>query len=118
MPHRANRKFKDIRLSSVEARPAWNLEPDYHERESFRRAILAIVRARATRFDPNIAQCPGCDDPIWEASVPEKGIFRGCHCLTFCYLESEPFSLELWSTLINLNDQRLAENLRRTAIRN
>src|SRR6266481_9734788 len=73
MPHRPPRKTK---------RPDWNTEPDYHERERNRLALVAQIREKATRYLETDLVCPGCDTPIWEADVGGT-LYRSCHCLTF-----------------------------------
>jgi hypothetical protein len=62
--------------------------------------------------------CPGCDHAIWEAWLPENALYRGCHCVTFCYsekLKAQPFNVDHWSELIAQSDAVMASNISRFA---
>ena len=113
MPHRPPRKTK---------RPDWNTEPDYHQRERNRLALVAQIREKATRYSETNNVCPGCDTPIWEADVGGT-LYRGCHCMTFLTppghpLGKTPLDLAAWEKAVNQNNAVLALSYRGMAARN
>ena len=95
MPHRPPSKTN---------RRDWNTEPDYHERERERLALVAQIRQTSTRYLELYAVWPGCDTRIWEAAVGGV-LFRGCHCASFMAppghsLGTTPLDLEAWERIV------------------
>jgi len=103
-------------------RPDWNTEPDYHQRETHRLALVARIRAQATRYSETDNICPGCDTRIWEADV-DGILYRGCHCMTLIPASNDPLcitpiDLAAWEERVNQNSTLLALGYRQMADRN
>jgi hypothetical protein len=107
MPHRPKREIR---------RPSWNLEPDYHQREAQRLALVADIKSQALRFSEIGIECPSCDFPIWEALLPDGELWRGCHCLTLLWppdLQAQPFSLKAWLEFVDRGNAVLTRKFNR-----
>jgi hypothetical protein len=103
-------------------RPHWNTDPDYHEQEGARLALLAQIRQAATRYLELDKICPGCDTPIWEADV-DGILYRGCHCMTFMApsghpLGTTPLDLAAWEKAVEQTNALTSLSYRRMAARN
>jgi hypothetical protein len=107
MPYRPKPKIK---------RPSWSLEADYYKREQSRLALVAAIKAKASRFTETDFICPGCDCRIWEAELSPEIVARGCHCIT--NLQTEQFSPAQWGKLLRVSDSIMALNQLRDCLRN
>jgi hypothetical protein len=77
-------------------------------REKERLAIVEGIKSRADSFSELAAICPGCGQRIWQAIAADTLVYRGCHCMTFCFPPGYPlfkFSPDRWAAAVALHCQ-------------